>query len=81
MFVDAIKDFVAQSPAAASLAGVLLVGTLVYWFIQRPQRLNFPIVELGGDIGYDRALDEGFSKVRLTSNHDYQTQNWTWVLT
>ncbi|KFY44692.1 hypothetical protein V495_03311 [Pseudogymnoascus sp. VKM F-4514 (FW-929)] len=62
MFVDALKDFAAQSPAAASLAGVLLVATLVYCFIQRPQRLNFPVVELGGDIGYDRALDEGFSK-------------------
>ena len=73
MFVDALKDFAVQSPAAASLAGVLLVATLVYCFVQRPQRLNFPVVELGGDIGYDRALDEGFSKVR--QNLDYQTQD------
>lgn len=65
MFVDTLKDFAAQSPAAASLAGVLLVVSLIYYFVQRPQRLNFPVVELGDDIGYDRALDEGFSKVSL----------------
>ena len=66
MFVDALKDFAAQSPATASLAGVLLVASLLYYFVQRPQRLNFPVVELGDDLGYDRALDEGFSKVKPT---------------
>lgn len=63
MFVAALQNFAAESPAAASLAGVLLVASLVYYFVQRPQRLNFPVVELGDDLGYDRALDEGFSKV------------------
>lgn len=63
MFVNALKDFAVESPAAASLAGVLLVASLLYYFVQRPQRLNFPVVELGDDTGYDRALDEGFSKV------------------
>ena len=63
MFVNSLKDFAVESPAAASLAGVLLVASLLYYFVQRPQRLNFPIVELGDDTGYDRALDEGFSKV------------------
>jgi hypothetical protein len=63
MFVDILKDFAAESPAAASFAGVLLVVSLIYYFVQRPQRLNFPVVELGDDLGYDRALDEGFSKV------------------
>jgi hypothetical protein len=63
MFVDTLKDFAVESPAAASLAGVLLVASLLYYFVQRPQRLNFPVVELGDDTGYDRALDEGFSKV------------------
>ncbi|OBT50098.1 hypothetical protein VE04_09711 [Pseudogymnoascus sp. 24MN13] len=62
MFVDILKDFAAESPAAASFAGVLLVVSLIYYFVQRPQRLNFPVVELGDDSGYDRALDEGFSK-------------------
>ena len=65
MFVDALKDFAAESPAAASFACVLLVVSLIYYFVQRPQRLNFPVVELGDDLGYDRALDEGFSKVSL----------------
>lgn len=63
MFVNALQEFAAQSPAAASLAGVLLVASLLYYFVQRPQRLNFPAVDLGDDLGYERALDEGFSKV------------------
>lgn len=63
MFVAVLQNFAAESPAAASLAGVLLVVSLAYYFVQRPQRLNFPVVELGDDLGYDRALDEGFSKV------------------
>ncbi|OBT60670.1 hypothetical protein VE03_09880 [Pseudogymnoascus sp. 23342-1-I1] len=62
MFINALQDFAAESPAAASLAGVLLLASLLYYFVQRPQRLNFPIVELGDDVGYDRALGEGFSK-------------------
>ena len=72
MILDSLKDLAAQSPAVASFAGFLLVASLVWYVIQRPQRLNFPVVDFGGDVAYDRALDEGYAKV--SSCHNYETQ-------
>lgn len=69
MIADSVRDFAAQSPGVASFAGFLVVASLVWYFIQhRPQRLNLPVVSFDGDVGYDRALDEGFAKVNLNQD-------------
>ncbi|RDW87740.1 hypothetical protein BP5796_03434 [Coleophoma crateriformis] len=63
LYLESFQGFVAREPALASLAALLVVAAVVYHLLQRPAKLNLPVVELiPGDVSYERAVAQGVAK-------------------
>ncbi len=63
MFMTSLKRFALESPLLLSAAAFLVVVSFVHFLLNRPKKLDLPIVGNPGEIDHREALIEGTAKV------------------
>jgi hypothetical protein len=71
IFTD-LKQFAVESPLLLSAAAFLVVASFIHFLLNRPKKLDFPVVGKPNETDHRKTLIEGTAKASDSRNPDFQ---------